>query len=252
MDLALKSHTPARFTVWVSTEAPDMAGGVPNVGGLDPVAANDELVETWDVSIGGLTPDTDHHIVVAATDAEDRRSYRVGTFHTAGEPGTDLQIVFQKVHVTHDGDSSWHNRGELSFRWGTADFTLGSRGEEKIDDATTIGLDPAHATFVAFDVEGFLPTLYVSGSERDADGIAEFCSMGLGVALDPGSNGDCDAKWNVASSGLVTVESLGALPRCSEFDLGGTFTDAACMVFETPSNGDDYARFQVLVSVQPA
>ncbi len=154
--------------------------------------------------------------------------------------------------MIHDGDSSWHNRGELSFRWGTADFTLGSRGEEKIDDGTTFGLNPAHATFALPNVTGFLPTLYVSGSERDADGIAEFCSMGLGVAHDPGSNGDCDAKWNVASSGLVTVEGLDAMPRCSSFDLGGSFADAACMVCETADEGDDYARFQVLVSVQPS
>ena len=247
--LAVTSHTPARFMVWVGTQAPQYADGAPHFGDLPALAESDDFVESWDTKLGGLTADHDYHIIVRATDADGNRAYRVGQFHTAKQDLPWLMVGFEKIHVTHDGDASAGNRGELSFAWGTADFTLGTRGEEKMNGGTTLAPDGIHSEFLVPNAEGFLPTLYVSGSERDADGLAEFCTMGTGVFLDPGHSDSCDAKWNVASSGLVSVDSLAGLPRCAEFGIA-ELADHACMLFETPSNGDDYARFEVVVSIR--
>ena len=247
--LAVTSHTPARFVVWVGTQPPQYADGVPHFGDLPAIADSGALVKSWDTTLGGLTPDHDYHIVVRATDVDGNRAYRVGQFHTVEKDLPWLMMGFEKVHVVADGDSSAANRGELSFAWGTADATIGTRGEEKLHSGTTISFDGANSEFLVPNAEGFLPTVYLTGSERDADGLAEFCTMGTGVFIDPGRNSSCDAKWNVASSGLVSVDGLAALPRCSQFGLA-ELADHACMLLETPDEGDDYARFQVVVSIQ--
>jgi hypothetical protein len=251
MAVHVESHTSAIFDVYVSEEAPTYAGNVPSFDGSDsePVASSDPLdLEEWDTVLEDLLADTDYHIIVRATDLHGGRSYRVGTFTTP--EGPQYLVRFQAIEVIGDGDSGDLNRGELSFAWGFDDFTMGTRAEEKIHSGTTVQLGEADTAFIATDGGGFLPMLYVSGSERDADGLVEFCSQGTGVAHEPGQNDDCDAKWNVASSGFYSGDSIDALPSCAGFDVADEFASARCMTFETADLGDDYPRFSVIVSFE--
>ena len=253
--LEVSSKTPARFQAWVSTESPTDHDGHPGFDHADVVALSGlEYHQQWSTDLQPLAGDTTYHIIVQATDTDGHTAYQVGSFHTAPEPTHDVVITFHKVTVTHDGDSSWHNRGELSFAWGVGDTTIGTRGESKMSDGDSFGFDPWKSVYAATGLhdDDFLPTVYVSGSERDADGKSEFCTMGTGVAHDWGHNDACDAKWNVASSGLISVASIDSLTRCSELGLEGPAGDEGCVLLETVDHGDDYARFQVLVSIHVA
>ena len=252
--LEVVAKSKARFQAWVSTEAPTN-GDVPSFDDT-AVFANSGLqyAERWATDLAPLEGDTQYHIIVRAEDVDGHAAYQVGSFHTPAEPTHDVVITFHRVRVTHDGDSSWKNRGELSFAWGVGDTKVGSRGESKMSDGATFGFDGWKNTYVATGLrdDDFIPTVHVSGSERDADAKAEFCSMGTGVPHSPGSNGDCDAKWNVASSGLVSVGSIESLTPCSEHGIDGPAGDLGCLLLETLDQGDDYARFQVVVSYHVA
>ncbi len=253
--LEVASKTPARFQVRVSTESPTDHDGHPGFDHADVIALSGlEYHQQWSTDLQPLAGDTTYHIIVQATDTDGHTAYQVGSFHTAPEPTHDVVITFHKVTVTYDGDSSWHNRGELSFAWGVGDTTIGTRAESKMSDGDSFGFDPWKSVYAATGLhdDDFLPTVYVSGSERDPDGKSEFCAMGTGVAHDWGHNDTCDAKWNVASSGIVSVASIDSLTRCSEFGLDGPAGDEGCVLLETVDHGDDYARFQVVVSYHVA
>ncbi|MFN0027967.1 MAG: hypothetical protein ACKV2O_12440 [Acidimicrobiales bacterium] len=246
--LAVKSTIPARFMVWVSSNAPQHQGNIPHFGDAPAIAdSGAQLVTEWSANLNGLTSDHTYHIIVRASDAQGQHAYRVGQFHTAKEQPGLLLMTIERIRVTYDGDHSDANRGELSFAWGNAGQTWGTRGEHKMHagDVITLGGDNAKSLVLA---QGFLPTIFVTGSERDADGLSEFCTAGEGVSTDPGHNDSCDTKWNVAGSGIVSAEQLDSLPRCGDLGLAHV-ANAACMVFETANLGDDYARFQVIVSL---
>lgn len=247
--LSVASHTPAQFQVSVSVQAPVWNGDVPSFDETDVwVPSGLEYFESWDTTIAGLFGDQTYHIIVQATDVQGRSSYRVGSFHTADAPTTNVLVTLHRIDVSHDGDSSWKNRGELSFAWGVGDDTVGTRGESKISDGESVTFAAWKDSYVIQNASGLMPTIYVSGSERDADGKSEFCTMGTGAFHSAGSNSSCDAKWNVASSGLVQVDAIDSMARCSEFGVGGNWADAACMRLETADGGTDYARFSVIVS----
>jgi hypothetical protein len=247
--LEVKSNTPARFQAMASTKAPTYHQGVPSFATADSSSLSGlEYLGTWTTTLSKLAGATTYHVIVRATDAKGHDAYRVGTFTTPPEPTRDVGITFLSIRVTHDGDSSWKNRGELSFAWGVGDTKVGSLAEDKISDPATVGVPRGKSIFVVNDAKGFLPTVYVSASERDADGLVEFCSMGTGVPHEAGSNGDCDAKWNVASSGIVSVDGIATMPRCTAFGLSEVYEDTACMQLETVSHGDDYPRFTAIVA----
>ena len=248
--LEVKANIPARFQAMASTKAPTYDEGVPGFATPDSSSLSGlEYLSTWTTTLSKLAGGTKYHVIVRATDAKGHDAYRVGTFTTPPEPTPDVGITFLSIRVTHDGDSSWKNRGELSFAWGVGDTKVGSLGEDKISNPATVGIPRGKSIFVVNDAKGFLPTVYVSASERDADGLVEFCSMGNGVPHEAGSNGDCDAKWNVASSGIVSVDSIATMPRCTAFGLSEVYKDTACIQLETvSSHGDDYARFTAIVA----
>ena len=248
--LHVETHTSAILDVYVSETAPQEGpGGIPTFGGVAPIATTDGLdVESWDVILPGLRPDTAYHIIVRASDLFGGRSYRAGTFHTA--PGPQYIVRFEQIHVQGDGDDGGWNRGELSFRWGFGDYTMGGRSEEKISSNTTIHLGSENTGFIVEDDGGDLPELYLSGAERDPDGLSEFCTAGTGVAHEPHYIASCDVKINVAASGSVSFDSLDSRARCSIYGID-ELADEACLMFESVTGlGGDYATFWVVASVE--
>ena len=249
--LDVASNTPARFVAQVSAKAPAYNNGVPSLADVESTSSTANYGTAWSTTLNNLRGSTKYHIVVRAIDEKGNSAYQVGSFTTPAEPGHDVLFTFLNIKVTHDGDSSWKNRGELSFAWGIGDTTVGTLGEDKMSDPATVSIPRGRSLYLAKNVKGFLPTIYVSASERDADGLVEFCSMGIGVAHDYGSNGSCDAKWNVAASGIVSVDTVGGLPACTSFGLDPqVWAGKGCMQLETVSHGDDYPRFTALVAVE--
>lgn len=198
--LDVASNTPARFAAQASAKAPVYTNGIPSLGDVESTSSTAEYAKTWTTTLSGLRGGTKYHIVVRAIDEKGNSAYQVGSFTTPEDPGHDVLYTFLRVEVTHDGDSSWLNRGELSFGWGVGDTTVGSLGEDKMSDPATVSIPRARSLYLAKGVKGTLPTVYVSGLERDADGLLEFCGTGSLVPHEAGSNGGCDAKWNVAKT----------------------------------------------------
>lgn len=249
--LDVVSNTPARFVAQASAKAPAYKNGVPSLSEVESTSSTAEYAKTWTTTLPGLRGGTKYHIVVRAIDEKGNSAYQVGTFTTPEDPGHDVLYTFLRVEVTHDGDSSWKNRGELSFRWGVGDTTVGSLGEDKMSDPATVSIPRGRSLYLAKGVKGTLPTVYVSASERDADGLIEFCANGTGVPHEAGSNGDCDAKWNVAKTPNLTVDSVGSLAPCTSFGLSPeVWAGKRCTMIETASHGDDYARFRALVAIE--
>lgn len=254
MSLHVETHTSAIIDVWVSTDAADLSGDAPTFGDDVPKAATTDGLDvtTWDATLDDLLADTTYHIIVRGTDLMGGRSYQVGTFHTADGPR--WLVTFRAIHIVGDGDDTelW-NPGELSFRWGFGEHTIGTRGEEKISINNAFALSDGprpHTSFVFTDEGGFLPVLYVSALERDPDGLNEFCPLGSGFQIEAGRSDDCDLKWNVASSGLITTDGFDSFPRCSQFALDH-IADQPCLTLEAPDEGSDYPLFWVVVSFEP-
>lgn len=247
--LAVKSHTPAQFQVWVDDSEPEYHDGKPSFDHADVwVPSGVEYIEGWSTDIAGLAAATEYHIIVLATDVNGHQSYRAGAFHTAAEPTVDVVITFHEITVLHDGDSSPANRGELSFAWGVGDTVVGTAGEDKLGDGATISIPEWKDTYVVTDAAGFLPTVYVSGAERDADGLFEFCSVGPTLFHEDGFDEGCDLTWNAGSSGIMTVDSIDSLPACSTFGIGGNWADVPCLLIETPTLSAGYPTFTAVVS----
>ena len=167
---------------------------------------------------------------------------------------TRLEVRPRRNERTPDtiaADAGGNNRGELSFRWGFDDLTLGSRGEKKIHSGRSYSL-PDNLTETAFiinDDGGVFPTMYVSGSERDPDGLVESCQWGTGVFRESGSSGGCDAKWNSANSGSISSAGFDEMARCSQFELPPELADEPCLALGSRDDlSDDYPHFRVDVS----
>jgi len=247
--IEVASFTPATFTVWVSTKDVHFDGDIPGFSDVAPAATSEgQFSKAWSASLGELAYRSDYRIIVRATDVNGHRAYRVGTFTTPNEPTHDVSITLHKIYVSYDGDPGI-NRGELSLRWGFDDTVIGSRGEAKVSSETTIALSGAKYHFVATDNTTFLPTVYVVGAERDWDLKAEaFCTAAAGLFHSVGSDSECDLKWNIAASGIIAVGSIAGLERCSTFGIEGVAADDGCVLIETESHGDGYARFYAIVS----
>lgn len=253
-NVEMASNTPARWVVQVSAKAPTYKDGVPSITDTEATSSTAEYLTSWKTTLNNLRGSVKYHIVVRAIDDKGYSAYQVGSFTTPAEPTHDVVFTFLTVRVTHDGDSSWKNRGELSFRWGAGDTTVGSRGEEKMSDPVTVNIPRGSSGYIAKGIKGtkgVLPTVYVSASERDADGLLEFCATGTGVPHEAGSNGDCDAKWNVAKSPTTTFGDIDKLPLCTSLGLSDAWAGVHCMQLTTEDHGDDYARFSTIIAVDP-
>ena len=248
--LNVASNTDAQFQVAVSTDTPSWSGTTPSFGAT-AFWGNSGLAfaKQWNnATISELSPATKYHIIVKATDKDGHKAYRVGEFRTPAAPTTDVALKIENLHVINDGDK--HSKGELSFAWMVGDTTIATKGEKRVDDGADIKFVGFAASFIATDITTFLPTVSVSAFERDADGWAEFCTMGTGGAQTKGSDDGCDMKWNAAGSGLVSVAGISALPTCVSLGLGAEFGDTKCMKFQSQYEGNDYPHINAIVSVR--
>jgi hypothetical protein len=208
-----------------------------------------EYTTEWETTLTGLAGDTTYHVIAQATDAEGRTSYRVGQIHTADAPTYDVLFSVVSIHVLYDGDKGG-NDGELSFRWRVGDTDAGSRGEHDLADGSTVTFPRSASDFWVADVGGFLPTVYVAGFERDPDGLVEFNTCPAGTPESNGWNETCDAKWNVATSGIVAVGDVEGLPLCTDLGASADWAGKRCMQLDTPEVSGGYPTFTVLVAVQ--
>jgi hypothetical protein len=248
--LSMTTHTPAMMQMSASTDAPMYDDGVPSFEHSDAWANSGlEYTTEWETTLTDLAGDTTYHVIARATDAEGRTSYRVGQIHTAAAPTYDVLFSVVSIHVLYDGDKGG-NDGELSFRWRVGDTEAGTRGEQDIAAGSTVAFPAAASDFWVADVGGFLPTVYVAGFERDPDGLVEFNTCPAGTPDSDGWNETCDSKWNVASSGLVSVDSVDGLPLCTDLGASESWAGLRCMQLDTPEVNGGYPTFSVLVAVQ--
>jgi hypothetical protein len=247
--LEVDTHTPATIEVFVSADAPSLDGDEnPSFPGVAAIATSDGPTTDWDTTLPGLDMGATYHIIVRATDEDGNRSYRAGSFATSDAP--KVVVTFHYLKVTHDGDSSWKNRGELRFGMEVDDVFVARTGEDKMHSGTTVHFDDGDGVpGISYLAEAgeFLPVARMDASERDWDGLSEFCSLGDGVPNEAGSDGSCDLKWNVADSGSIPTSSLGSLTDCSELGVDSE-TGNHCVKIETTSHGDDYPSFWAIVS----
>jgi hypothetical protein len=245
--LAVTTHTPALMQVSVSRDEPTYDGSVPSFTDADVWMNSGLTLDTsWSPTITGLLADTTYHIIVRAEDDQQRTSYRVGQFHTAKAPTFDVGFTLVGIRVHNDGDDV--GKGEVSFGWAVGDADVAYKGESKVDDGDWVTFSPEASYWPLYDVSGALPTIRVAALERDfAPG---FCSAGIGVPQSMGQDVDCGYKWNVASSGIVLAEGLGALTSCTEFGLDPAWDELRCMALESVANGDDYPVITAIVAVQ--
>lgn len=244
-EVVVRTHTPATFEVMLSTEPPTIQDGRPafdakdvwNTSGLD-------LGEAWDHEVTGLQPATTYYGIITARDANGKRSYATGRFTT---DGVDVVITLHHVQVVGDGDDGKLNRGELSFAWGVGEDTTGLRGERKMHSGERTSFADHERTYTVHDAAGELPDVRAVAFERDADGLAEGCYGGFGAMQEPGSNGGCDWKWNVATSPAVRAGDLARLPDCEAMGLEDSGADG-CLRIESEDLGGDFPSFWAIVS----
>ena len=137
------------------------------------------------------------------------------------------------------------NRGELSFRWGLHDLVVGSRGEDKLDDGATV--DAGQRPTTSYVIQGRrhrIPPAAVRERPRArCRRLVRVLQYGRRSSTPtPDAQDDCDLKWNVASSGLITVESLDDLDRCTEFGLPEAYADTPCLRLVSPARGRRLSR----------
>jgi hypothetical protein len=246
--LAVASHTDALFQASVSRDAPTVSGGVPSFAHTDAWANSGlNYDDTWHVQLGNLTPQTKYYIVVRAEDRQGRASYRSGQFTTASSPSMQAKFALVSVHIDGDGDKV--GRGEISLGWRVGDTTVATFAEHKRDagDRLTFGTTP---WTVDQTMAGFLPTVRVQATERDADGKLEFCTLGSGVSDNSGRNDSCDIKWIVADSGLVKADQIEGFPACETLPTGDRFPGYRCMELTTEDRGSDYPKITAVVAIR--
>ena len=245
------TDVPAFLDLYVSTDPPAWDDhGVPSMPWSQRVHHDSGAMGAdWTIGVHDLEPDTTYHVLAKAWD-DHGTDHRVGTFHTDPAPPLQVRIAVEFIDVTFDGDEnpSW-NRGELSFGWGFDGVAIGTRSEDKMHEGSIVLHDHNFAWFIVDDPTDWLPSAGVRATERDGDGKIEFCTAGNGIPATPTYIDDCDAKSNVASTGLgVTVESIAALPSCASLGVAVPHPDARCKIIQSPDVGNDYPRFDAVVS----
>lgn len=248
VEVHVETDTPAVLRAYVSTAAPGWVGDTPLMPAESEVTVSPNLSTSWTFDVGGLAAETVYHVVVKATDDDGQTAFQVGQFTTDEEQPVDVLVTFRQIFVQWDGDKSGVNRGELSFAWGFDGTPIGFRGEEKMDGGTIINLSSHNAQWFSLSNDGVLPKIMVRGTERDWDGLVELCAQGTGIPSQPVYSPDCDSKTNVAQTGHWTLADIEELPACAAIGFEGAGIFDRCASIFTPDAGDDYAKFQVIVT----
>ena len=76
LGLDVETNTPATLSVHLFNQPPMFIDGQPSAAGATPSATSDTLTTSWTTGLDTLQPDTTYHLVIEATDAE-QRSHRV-------------------------------------------------------------------------------------------------------------------------------------------------------------------------------
>lgn len=249
--MEMRTNVPTTMQVAISTEVPHDLNGRPAFDHPAVfLASGEQFIGTWSADLGPLELGREYHVIVTAIDAKGRIDSRTGTFRTPPKPVYDVWFEVLDIDVIDDNDKI--GRGELSFAWSVGDEHVGARGEQKLNDGDHTSFGRNTSIHVVKGMTGFLPTVYVTGYERDADGLVEFCSMGGGTMSDPGSNGDCDITWNTASTGIVDVAGISSLAPCTDFGVDPLVAAGrGCMLLETPDSAVG-PEFRVLLAMSSA
>lgn len=254
--LEVRTTVAANLKVALSTQPPEIVGGVPSVTPEVAVFVPTGLATSWDLDVAPLAADTVYHAVVSATDAQGRTTRRVGSFRTGEAPPIAFRAQVNRVTVDYDGDPGVLNDGELSFAWGyrNADGLQlrGHRPQAKMSDGDTFETAP-HSGFVgSVRADGEIPSIALTVHDLDRDGLTfEYCPIGFfGVSTGQTYNDGCDMRSSGAETGALTPNEVMELRRCSTFGFIGELEDAYCLLLDTGYHGENYARAWTIVSYE--
>jgi len=241
-ELTVTTHTPASIVAVVGTSGIVDDNGALHLPNADVTASSAVELEQWSKTLNGLAPSTDYNILVTATDANGNESFQAGTFRTADEPTTPVQVVFERFFVHENGDLS--GDGEVSFGWGfvLADGTTTSatRGEAKVSDAAAVVLHTGNSWTYHINSSGHLPMLRVIAGERDGNG-------GFSCEDPFELDGNCSyAKYTAAEYVGPSLADITAMGGCGEL-LAGVDPLDRCIIIEGPDHGRDHVRFDTVV-----
>lgn len=247
VEVHVESNSPAALQVFFTTAEPTWID--------DPTAkpppeshvfGNDNHATSWTFDVKDLEYDTLYHVVAIGRD-EHGEHHLVGTFRTGTRPSIDVLVKFEQVTILHDGDPG-ADRGEIELRWGFDDWVLGGRSEEKLSEVT---LDLRGNTVKVFRFDPTtqsIPNFHVSATERDADGLAEYCTFDI-RGLEPHYSSSCDRRRNVAHhGGPIGMEEILALPRCLDWGIIAG-DDARCIAIGTATFGSDHPQYVHLSAI---
>jgi hypothetical protein len=257
LDIEVATSRPASIEVFASTAPPShtqLPSGkvLPSYPTSDRKAStNGQLATSLTARMGGLAQDADHHILVLATDAQGRRSFRMGQIRT-GHDTRDVQITFHEVKVDHQP----HERIELM---------AGVRGSEGShvfphDDTSAGSFEVGAGSVVSFTGLQYVvlgassvyhPYVAVTGYGRNSGGVFD-CAPRLGISDQPwgylSAADPCDTRWSTAMPGIGA--SYDSLADCAPFGVAGTQPGDRCVRIDTGNNqpGNGYPRFSFVVS----
>ena len=92
--------------------------------------------------------------------------------------------------------------------------------------------------------------MFVAGTERDADGKIEFCTMGTGTPTDDGHDDKCDVVWSSTGTGLITLDSLSSYPTCVSLGFDAAYGDQRCLTAPTGDKSGGRPEFTAYIAVQ--
>lgn len=251
VEIHLETNSPATMQVWLSTEEPtwvDDPGAKPAFG---PILDSETPSTSWTFDVPDLDELTTYHVVAKAEDGFGTH-YRVGQFTTDANPNVNVQVGFERIIVTHDGDKHALNRGEITFGWGFGNAGLGWRAEEKMHPGS-FDIGGSNTQWFSVDADdGTVPNPVLNARERDADGLVEFCALGGGLDLAPVYRSHCDSKSNVAMFGYdLALADIEQFESCVAMGITTAGVGARCAAISTGAHGtndDDYTRFIAYVS----
>ena len=254
--LQVSTHVPVSLMVWAEQREPEQSGsGQPFFPGATPAATTDnQRVLGWSPKLE-LEYDRTYHILLRATDEQQRSQVETGTVTTPPRPAEESRkvlVTFSWIDVHDDGDNGAFNfRGELQFRIdlnedGVADLNVGERkvyAPQRLHPGGDRGGLNAELT-----IAGDALPLRVQGWDRDWTGNT-FCSAGDGFMFpEPAGHqhlGGCfDVDWNTAAGtvDLTQPSQGGGLPACYGLEL----TADICTVLSAEGQGP---RFDVAVGI---
>lgn len=245
----LTTSVPARLTVAVSPQEPGTIGGLPFLPDDVPVDVPTGLRDMWDIAVEGLSPETTYHVVARATDSAGGYTLRLGRFTTAAEHVT-FAPTFRSIIVIRDGDPGRRGSGEISFAWGRPDGGIGGLNQADREEGDTVRVVDQTSQPFTIAPGGFAPFLHVSATEYDRpqNNCITRDSIWTTLFTEPHYDGTCERRTNVATTGLLTVDTIRALRSCRTYGVIGDGEDDRCLMIQTEHLNDDYPDVWALIS----